>query len=589
MKTYRKFNLFILFVASYLLISCDSMLDLKPETEMTEPAFFTKAEDFELTVNYCYTWLDKMITDNGLNGIVQRDYDADIAFYQGSNMTDISMSAYTTSTTDDNYKNYYDRVRHINQIFKNQDRVDLSEIKTYIAEAHFFRAYYSWLFYRDFGPGTINKTVVDKDSPELYSPRDSRDDFADFIIADLEAAINTYTLPKESELPADQIGRITLGAANALLARFCLFEGTWQKYHFNNSIRANMLLEKAVRYAEAVMNDNSYELFYNFDMGCESYRYLFTLESATQCNEYNVLKDQNKEYIFRNRFHENVKRHGHNSVHVVQGVVASRKMIEMHLDKNGQITKPDYVTSYNSFTNNMDPRLGMNFRAPFDLYWSYEDGRTIWTIADEMKLKPLEVTDVGFPNQKFCAERTMGRDNWGIDVPIIRLAEVYLIYAEALYELKGSISDEELNQSINKLRDRVGMIHLTNTNIPLGSDMLTEIRRERSIELYLEGFRYDDLRRWKTAETEMSMSIEGLPMSNGAAYASPRTFWYPAKGENVTYQMSLGGYSIGSSGYVMRQDAAYRKFSEKFYLKPIPTKQIEINPQLKQNEGWDDK
>src|ERR1044072_1737844 len=119
----------------------------------------------------------------------------------------------------------------------------------------------------------------------------------------------------------------------------------------------------------------------------------------------------------------------------------------------------------------------------------------------------------GYANQKWGTERRLNDNEEGYDWPVIRLAEVYLNYAEAVYERNGSISDADLDKSLNLVRNRVNktMPKLSNAFVSAKTlDMRTEIRRERTIELYLEGFRVDDLKRWKTAETEMPMDVLGV-------------------------------------------------------------------------------
>ena len=89
-----------------------------------------------------------------------------------------------------------------------------------------------------------------------------------------------------------------------------------------------------------------------------------------------------------------------------------------------------------------------------------------------------------------------------MDFPIIRYAEVLLNFAEAIYELNDKISDSDLDKSLNLVRLRVNptMPKLSNSFVTSnGLSMREEIRRERTVELYLEGFRIDDLKRWKTA------------------------------------------------------------------------------------------
>ena len=117
-------------------------------------------------------------------------------------------------------------------------------------------------------------------------------------------------------------------------------------------------------------------------------------------------------------------------------------------------------------------------------------------------------------------ETSVPSDKDVYDYHIIRYPEVLLILAEATYEKDGAISDDILNKTINVIRSRKGveMPPLTNAFVKgNGLDMRTEIRRERTIELAFEGFRRDDLRRWKTAETELIGAIKGIKLK-GSEY-----------------------------------------------------------------------
>ena len=582
-----KHNTNILLLFSMLLFgmtACDSLLDKEPETSRTESVTFNNANDFMLAANYLYSWLPELYTDGV--GLIDRDYDADIACEASGTMSAISESSNGTSTTDSRYSNYYAHIRAINELFANEYKIaEKSTINQYLAEAHFFRAYYSFMMFMDYGPLTIVKEVMDTDSPELYAARNSRDEFADFIIQDLTDAIELQALPKEAELRnTSGEGRITIGAAQALLARVCLFEATWQKYHYNNQARANELLQKAVTASKEVMADDSYELFYNSALGYESYRYMFTLETDAQTNPANVKKNANKEYILRKCFNENTA----GDYLYTTGAdkpyktVASRKMVEMHLGSNGQPATYDYMTSYTSFLENKDPRLAMNFLAPNSYTWSYANGRVDWQngSTDLAQLKLRAASDLGYPNRKWVTERTVDTSKWGIDIPIIRLAEVYLTYAEAMYELNNAISDADLNISINKLRNRVGMVPLTNSTVPNGSTMLDEIRRERTVELYLEGHRLNDLRRWATAQKEMSTNFEYLYVGTNSAFLKNRM-------DNGSNAGMPSAESVSEQGYAVKQQAAKRQFKDRNYLLPLPTAQIELNPNIEQNPGWE--
>ena len=157
-----------------------------------------------------------------------------------------------------------------------------------------------------------------------------------------------------------------------------------------------------------------------------------------------------------------------------------------------------------------------------------------------------------------------------------------LIYAEATFEKNGTIGDDDLNKSINLIRQRANMQSLTNAFVTAnGLDMKTELRRERSIELALEGFRYDDLRRWKTAETEMPMDVKGIKIV-GSNWTDPiiqdGANRNPYGGASWQSNTDANGFIIAESG---------RSFDPvKHYLRPLPTKEILINPDLQQNPGW---
>lgn len=156
------------------------------------------------------------------------------------------------------------------------------------------------------------------------------------------------------------------------------------------------------------------------------------------------------------------------------------------------------------------------------------------------------------------------------DLPLIRYAEVLLAYAEAVYERDNYISDEDLNISLNLVRKRVNpnMPNLSNALVNNnGLNMRTEIRRERSVEFYGEGFRLDDLRRWKTAEVEMPQDFVGVHVT-GTEFGRRN---FPAA------RVDHEGRVIWESG---------RQWSEKNYLFPLPVDQLQLNKNLKQNPGW---
>src|SRR6059036_900976 len=176
-------------------------------------------------------------------------------------------------------------------------------------------------------------------------------------------------------------------------------------------------------------------------------------------------------------------------------------------------------------------------------------------------------TRTGYMLRKFLDETDDAAHFVGqYDFKEFRYGEVLLNLAEALFERDGVISDGDLNRTIGALRRRVGMPDSSATNAFVNSNglnMLTEIRRERTVELAFEGFRRDDLRRWKTAETELPQALRGV------------------KFVGTEYQQRDPGLVIGADiqvdagGFVISDPAASRQFiAPKHYLDPLPLQQI---------------
>jgi starch-binding outer membrane protein, SusD/RagB family len=200
----------------------------------------------------------------------------------------------------------------------------------------------------------------------------------------------------------------------------------------------------------------------------------------------------------------------------------------------------------------------------------------------------------GYGHVKFAAYKygSYRADNQeSPNFPIIRLAGVYLMYAEALYELNGSITDAQLNESINLIRARAGVAPLTNALVNNnGLSMLDEIRRERTIELYNEGFRYDDLKRWGIAEQALNESRCGMVVGD-ASY--PTEFRDATGAATAKYKPSSfvwGEEAVQTATGVLKcvvlDGKTNHSFAKKHYLWPLPQDQLNINPNLKQNPGY---
>ncbi len=548
----------IIFIVAVLFIwGCDNSLNFIPEDDISQESYWKTASDFELAANNCYKMLPKFNMD---------DLYSDIAF---SDPNTTSNGDLTLDVQSDLWDDSYSNIRNCNIILERGEDATDEDIKRYVAEGRFFRALNYWLMFKSYGGVPLIKESLDTDENEnLYASRASRSETVDFIINDLEEAAGN--LPEQNELSADtEFGRITKGAAYSLMARVALFEGTWQKFR-ENMTEANEYLDIAISAANTVITSGQYSLFAVDNL---SYFNLF-LEDGEYGTE-NILDRLYKRQISVNSFPFDV---------IYESYNPTKKLADMYLDINGlPIEKSTVFEGYDTYSsefNNRDPRMTQTFFIPGTVYprTQYPDGVENWPDT------PNRNPSTGYICKKWTSSDYTGNSS-GTDVGFnfsyrfIRYAEILLIYAEAKYERNGSISDGDLDLTINKIRDRVQMPGLTNAFVEAnGLDMREEIRRERTVELALEGFRYDDLRRWKTAEDELPENIRGIKIRNGSAW-----------GSKSPYSGSSYDDLADEEGFLISEDN--RKFTaDRDYLKNIPTEQIDLYYQhgytLEQNPNW---
>jgi len=416
------------------------------------------------------------------------------------------------------------------------------------------------------GVPIINKVLLPTDSA-VFTARASRDVVMDSILSDLDNAI--ADLPVKS---VAETGRICKEAAEAFKARVCLFEGTWRKFHASGD--ANVLLDQAVLEAKNVIDSKSYTLYQG--KGDASYRYLFI--DNTSMND--------PETIVSKKYRTNINVNGWAYGVSWGNLNPTKAAADMYLCNDGlPIDKSPLFKGYDSCRSefyNRDPRMAQSLLIPATkvIRPQYDSYRPQWPGMDNNRS-----SNSGYMLYKFISEQPTPGDGGGaFDWNVIRYAEVLLIYAEAVFERNGSISDADLDISVNVLRDRVHMPHLTNALVSgAGLDMETEIRRERTVELAFEGFRWDDLRRWKTAETVLPRSVLSVKVT-GTEWASKVITLDGSSYNSIFYNLSAGQLE---NGYKVLQPASQRSFDPgKNYLLPIPTKQVALNPNLKQNPNW---
>ncbi|GAA3923706.1 RagB/SusD family nutrient uptake outer membrane protein [Chitinophaga oryziterrae] len=544
---------------SIIWTSCKNDLNLVSKDSITDATFWKTGSDFKLAANNLY---------NGLDRFGSEDTESDIAFNFPNSVSNGNLQP---SEISDQWNSSYGYIRSANNILEKGAASTDAEIKRYMAEAKFFRAWYYWKLLRIYGGVPLITKVLSADDPALFTARSSRTETADLILKDLDEAKND--LPVQSDLPSSDIGRITKGAALALAARVALFEGSWEKSR--GGANATIYLDMAITASSVLINSGTYDLYTG--SASQSYRYLF-LEAG----------DDSRETILDRRYARNIIGHDTPYQYDQDGYNPTRKLADLYLDKNGlPITSTGTLfQGYNTFSSEFqdrDPRMTMTMIIPGTL-----TNRVFFPVTKVANWpdKPQRNFNTGYILYKYMSEDPVANNSgrlgdeslFDYDRHLIRYAEVLLIYAEAVYEKSDAISDNDLDLSINRLRDRVNMPHLTNTFVTAnGLNMRTEIRRERTVELALEGFRYDDIRRWKTAETELPQDVKGIKIT-GTDWATRAPYSDPS----YLNKVDANGFLIAETG---------RKFDpNRDYLQPLPTKEVAFysanGKTLEQNQGW---
>lgn len=424
------------------------------------------------------------------------------------------------------------------------------------------------------------------------------------------------------------------------------------------------MLTESKQNSKAVMDEAQTNGTYALWNECDSlsYYYLFNIDDkgGNISNFKNVGKSTNHEFIIYKKYDYDLKRVGMNIGHTVQtwqGVGISTQFGESFLCRNGLPIRISRTGKMEDAENNPEFEGWGTFAGEYHnrdyrfIGCTFCPDRTTWgnrpeyatphTEADGQPYpEPLFVknndkydssdpayasvrgifhpslrgntTFGGYGSRKYNPEGNRPDKTESPDWPILRLAEVYLNYAEATCELgNGQISDEDLNLSINKLRDRARVAHLTNALIKDVWDagwwdyntnktvchkmnMLDEIRRERACELFGEGFRMDDLKRWGIAHINLRGQKLGRHVLN-TAYTTNKCNDSQYFGEPCydpeKYPLQYGVYEgtgkddpdYGRSIAVLAENLHY---IQRDYLDAIPLQQIRLNPALKQNSGW---
>lgn len=645
---------------------CKDFLDQQPLSEGTVPNFYKTPEQFKMAANAFYD-----------DVIAWRDFSNNASYYlmdQGTDISGLSTNGGVTAAQSDvNWSSPYTFIRQYNTLINKAAEYsgNRDDIKRFIGAAKFFRAWQHFFLVKRFGGVPIVTTEIALTDEQLFGKRSSRYEVIAQVIADLNDAI--ADLPKETAIATSDKGQISKEAAMAFLARVTLYEATWEKYVTQGSIGIDLdgdgtsvgagkakpagypsitdMFTIAKQNAGAVIDEaaaGTFELWNQCDS--LSYFYLFNLDDDGKSNFKGAIKNSNKEFIFKTKYDFAKKRPNINISHTWP-VNISAQLGESFLCRNGLPIRISYTGTmadaqnnpqflgYSKFAHefrNRDYRFISTTIIPDRLNWgrgvNVEGGgitdMTPYPDPAKWVAKKIYIANPllrggnfsTYGSRKFRTESSLREDNQeSYDYSQIRLAEVYLTYAEATCELNaGTISDQDLDKSINKLRARARVANLTNALIANVYDagwwdhklnktvvhkmnMLDEIRRERACELYGEGFRMDDLKRWGIAHynltgqklgrklygSEYMTAVDNNPNTNAAEKGKP-SYW-PEK-----YPLSYGIFdeSKGAStsdpdyGRSVTNLATGLKFSPKDYLTAIPLGEIQLNGNLKQNPGW---
>ena len=547
----------ILVAVTLLTVSCNDYLDRFPKDSFSGPAFFKTENDLIYYANQFYGSLpvQRMDNDNNSDNMVPQNINT---FLAGTYTVPGSGGGWASGD--------WANIRSCNYFLEHYSRAETSFKERYAGEVRFFRALFYWYKVVNFGDVPLLLKALDDNSEELYGPREKREKVMDeVVLEDLKFAV--ANLPEKNQAAA---GRLHKDAARALMSRICLWEGTYRKYR--NIEGADTYLDACVKASEELM-DAGYDI-YSTGNTDEDYRNLF------------IQKDlrSNPEAIFYRAYITDKNTHNYTRQASENNTGMSKDFVDSYLFLDDG--KPIGLTShpYDDSTpakecEGRDPRYTQTIATPGFIM-------TLPDLAVNLPAIGTSRTSTGYWNIKGRSSdlAQFNADKSDLDLFIFRYAEVLLNYAEAKYELTGSLTIAELDKSINLIRDRVGMPHLT-TNpdadpnaVNYGytvAPLLYEIRRERRIELVGEGFRFNDIIRWKAGKLiEGVKTIRGMKLTDElrSQYADPS---------------SLNNIAVDDDYYIIVYPsiATTRKWNDKSYLYPLPTDEKD-RCHYEQNPGW---
>lgn len=546
--------------SAFTLCSCNDFLDREEDSFIDKTATFDSYNRTKQYLTYAYSLLPEGLNRFSGGALLGAATDDACFAIESSNIQQFNNGSWNALSNPDNvWDRYFAGIAKCCTLLENSNHVNLDisrldpakrveyennlkDIRMWRAEAHFLRAYFNFELLKRYGPIPIIKSTLDINKDYSDTPRPTMKEVVEFIVKDCDMAADSLELTPWRNMN-DAFGRATKGAALALKSRLLLYAASPLYVDFGDIDEANKpsdatLWKAAADAAKAVIDLNQYEL-------ASAYDDLFK-------NDF-----QNKEYIFVRRYPSNsdfeksnfpVSYGGKGGTNPSQNLIDDYEMLDgTAFDWN------DPVKAAHPFENR-DERLLATVLMNGVLF----KGKRIATYPGGADAMPNpNATKTGYYLRKFLNENVNIQTGGGSDghvVPLFRLAEIYLNYAEALNEYDPTNPD--IAVYLNKIRERVSL-----PDVPSGltqEQMRTLIHHERRVELAFEEHRFWDVRRWKVASSTLGAPVKGVKITQDDA-------------GNFTY-----------SPVQVEQ----RVFQPKMYWYPIPQSEVLKLHHWEQNKGW---
>lgn len=569
--------------AAITCISCEDMLDYQPKDRLSPDTYFKTETDCELWTNNYYTVFPSA------EGIYSEPYDVIVRDVLADEISGVRKPM----PTDGNWN--WEKLREMNFFLSRASQIEDESVRLeYEGLTRFFRAYFYFEKVKRYGDVPWVDRPLGSDEEELYKGRDSRELVMEKVMEDVDFAI--------ANLPEVQnVYRVTRWTARALKSRIALFEGTFRKYHGLDGYEE--FLQACVNASEPFLT-GPYSIYTS---GSTPYQDLFTSQDAIETE---IILARAYTSAISGMTHDV---NGHLTGATMGRPGMTRNVVNMYLMRDGSryTDQENYATkTFVEECKNRDLRMAQTLRTP-----GYK------RIGGSKELAPdLSRSTTGYQLIKYLTEEKYDANKASTnDMPLFRLAEVLLNYAEAKAEL-GTLKQADLDNTIRPLRVRAGLPDLDMEEANANPDpylsspetgyanvtgdnkgVILEIRRERTLETPMEGLRYWDIMRWKEGK-RFEKPIEGLYFPGTGEYdldgnGSVDVCIYdtekaPGNSADVLY-LKLGSdivLSEGTSGNVLAHSTQQRTWNEeRDYLYPIPTDdRVLTQGAISQNPGWND-